>query len=130
VPLNDNITPIGLRQLYFVGGVVNVTVSGWGASAEGSQTLTDNLKYVSVEPLTLHDCFVVYGLNFTICGATYEEGICVGDLGSPMVFFAQEPQLVGIASFISSEGCVSDSPAGYSPIYWSLDWITATAGLV
>jgi len=130
VPLNDNITPISLRQLFFAGGIANVTVSGWGESTEGSQSLSDNLKYVTVEPLTTYDCSNIYGLNFTICGATYNEGICVGDLGSPMVFFAQEPQLIGIASFLSSEGCVGDSPAGYSPIYWSFDWITTTAELL
>ncbi|KAJ8918135.1 hypothetical protein NQ315_011592 [Exocentrus adspersus] len=53
-------------------------------------------------------------------------GACTGDSGGPLVIGKVQ---VGVMSFISSHGCESGYPTGYSRVSYYRDWINRNAGL-
>lgn len=55
-----------------------------------------------------------------------------GDEGGPLVeaLGAGEYKLIGISSFHSYFGCISDTPAGFTRVSRYLDWISETAGIL
>ena len=95
---------------------------------------------------------VYYGSQITdsmICAAgNYNEGTCIvsilggnkirnmwfyvvwkGDTGGPLIITGgRNSLLIGVASFISGNGCESTDPSGYTRIYQYADWIHNITG--
>ncbi|KAJ3656420.1 hypothetical protein Zmor_015500 [Zophobas morio] len=102
---------------------------GWGQTSDSDAEFSTTLKYVSVVSLSNQECKITYGNQITdnmICAAgNYNEGTCVGDNGSPLLEFYMYRfhYIVGIASFISGNGCESTDPSGYTRVFPYVDWI-------
>lgn len=115
---------------------------------EGSSTYTNRLQYAYVSSLSNQDCKLIYGNqikdNMVCIEGNYNEGICYvkfnfyvcycfffqffieqGDIGGPLVNVYGKHELVhvGIASFISGNGCESTDPSGFTRTYPYVDWI-------
>ncbi|XP_063913680.1 chymotrypsin BI-like [Zophobas morio] len=117
-PLNDYADVIGL---------------GWGQISDNDAELSDDLRYVKMTAITNTECKMTYGNQITdgmVCAiGNYNEGTCVGDTGSPLVIeFPKNYFLVGVASFLSANGCESTNPSGYTRTYYYFDWIKNVTG--
>ncbi|EFA04565.1 brachyurin [Tribolium castaneum] len=106
-----------------------VTTLGWGQLSDDSVGPVNDLHYVEVVTLSNLECKIIYGDQITedmVCvEGNYNEGSCIGDSGGPLV---QEVRLglmkqVGIATFVSMNGCESTDPSGFTRIYPHLEWI-------
>ncbi|XP_047518093.1 trypsin-2-like [Pieris napi] len=91
----------------------NVTVSGWGATAEKGDT-SDTLMAVQVQIVSNEDCRKSYGNTITsrmFCAGVPEGGkdSCQGDSGGPVVFSSNTRQL-GVVSF--GIGCARKGTPG------------------
>jgi secreted trypsin-like serine protease len=55
----------------------------------------------------------------------YNEGTCTGDMGTPLLQHVGRGYylIVGVASFISGNGCESTDPSGYTRTFSYMDWI-------
>lgn len=111
-------------------------------------SLSSDLKYVYVTTLSNQECRLVYGNqisdNMVCIEGNYNEGIChvsylnlsisfnkiyiQGDTGSPLleVFGLSEAVHVGVASFVSGNGCESTDPSGYTRTQPYVIWIKNT----
>ncbi|XP_017012316.2 serine protease 1 [Drosophila takahashii] len=107
-------------------------LSGWGATSNDSG-MTDYLNCVDIQISDNDVCLNYYGSHFItpnhICYATPEnKGSCGGDSGGPLVLHDGNRQ-VGIVSFGSAEGCLSNSPKGMTRVSSYLDWIRDHTGI-
>ncbi|RZC39285.1 Trypsin domain containing protein, partial [Asbolus verrucosus] len=95
-----------------------------------SPGLIDELNYVPLSIISNYECQSVYGSQFknsmTCAVGNYNEGICFGDIGGPLV----TPALIGnhsmhiaIASFMSQNGCESLDPSGFTRTDAYYNWI-------
>lgn len=133
--LND-----GKNNLYF-----NVKISVLFKYLETSG-LSDELHYVYLIPISNEECQLSFGSQITdtmVCaGGNFNEGFCKvgwyiicqwlilqyafqGDSGTPLVRYSNGPRTthVGIASFISKNGCDTPEPSGYTRTYPYVEWI-------
>lgn len=57
---------------------------------------------------------------------------CKGDSGGPLIEYRTERAAVhvGVAVFVSSQGCESTLPSGFTRTYPYVDWIRSVTGLV
>ncbi|XP_032575304.1 serine protease 1 [Drosophila sechellia] len=107
-------------------------LSGWGSSSDSSG-MTDYLNCVDIQISDNSVCLDYYGSHFItsnhLCYATPEnKGSCSGDSGGPLVLHDGYRQ-VGIVSFGSAEGCLSNSPKGLTRVTGYLDWIRDHTGI-
>ncbi|KAJ3656231.1 hypothetical protein Zmor_015324 [Zophobas morio] len=102
---------------------------GWGQLGDETPGPENDLHYVDLATLTNAECKLTYGNQITddmVCAeGNYNEGTCIGDSGSPLV---QNVRLglmkqVGIATFVSTNGCESTDPSGFTRLYPHIDWI-------
>ncbi|KAH8331836.1 hypothetical protein KR074_005671, partial [Drosophila pseudoananassae] len=105
-------------------------VSGWGKTSDDGG-VTEYLNAVDVQIGENSVCESYYG-NFSgdlICIPTPEnKGTCSGDSGGPLVLHDGGRQ-VGIVSFGSSAGCLSNGPKGMVRVTSYLDWIRDHTGI-
>ncbi|XP_063913622.1 brachyurin-like [Zophobas morio] len=108
---------------------------GWGQIADNDPELVENLRWVGLTSITNDECKITYGSQISdnmLCAAgNYNEGTCVGDTGSPLVYLLKfgHAQLVGVASFVSGNGCETVDPSGYTRVFPFSDWITNITGV-
>ncbi|KAJ3656027.1 hypothetical protein Zmor_015132 [Zophobas morio] len=107
-----------------------VISTGWGQTSDTDAQLSNVLQNVVLTSLSNEECRTVYGNQITetmICAAgNYNEGICIGDTGSPLIDHQTlwgTPTIVGISSFMSANGCENTDPSGYTRTYYYIDWI-------
>ncbi|XP_968854.2 brachyurin [Tribolium castaneum] len=129
IQFSNYILPIhGLPEAALEAGV-RVVALGWGQTSDEDAGLSDKLKFVTVTSLTNDECRLVYGNQITdqmVCvEGNYNEGSCKGDTGSPLVRVISlgNALLIGVASFVSGNGCESTDPSGYTRISPYVDWI-------
>jgi secreted trypsin-like serine protease len=109
----------------------SVTSVGWGQTSDYDSELSNYLSYVSTSVLSNAECRIFYGNQITdnmVCvEGNYNEGICNGDNGSPLIepYMNRYHMLGGIASFISGNGCESTDPSGYTRVFPYREWITS-----
>ncbi|XP_063913623.1 brachyurin-like [Zophobas morio] len=102
---------------------------GWGQTTDDDPELAEELNWVAITVLTNDECKITYGnqiKDYMLCAAgNYNQGSCIGDTGSPLVELMKMGNgcLSGIASFISSNGCESTDPSGYTRIFPYVSWI-------
>jgi uncharacterized protein (TIGR03382 family) len=113
---------------------INATITGWGATAEGGQTLPDQLRTVTVPILSLADASAGYGQTLTAdqlpAGvAAGGRDSCQGDSGGPMVVAGGngEMLLAGIVSW--GEGCArAGKPGLYARVSSFSGWMDGYVG--
>jgi secreted trypsin-like serine protease len=102
---------------------------GWGQTSDANPGLTENLLFVYVVSITNEECSYYFGAQIKdsmLCvDGNYNQGFCWGDSGGPLVRHVSTggEEHVGIASFISQNGCESTDPSGYTRTYFYHDWI-------
>ncbi|XP_068903460.1 brachyurin-like [Tenebrio molitor] len=120
---------------HFVGPNINLKAIGWGQTADQDSELSNELMWTNVVALSNEECRLYYGNQIgtsTICvEGNYNEGSCYGDTGSAILqdMGKMYVEVVGIASFLSGNGCESTDPSGYIRTYPYRDWIKSVAGL-
>ncbi|XP_044267253.1 brachyurin-like [Tribolium madens] len=114
----------------------NVTSIGWGQTDDYHPGPVDHLNYVHVITLTDNECKATYGNqiaeNMFCVGGEYNEGTCLGDLGTPLVRYVlndRHAEHVGISSFFSDNGCEAIDPSGYTKTFGYLAWIKNVTGI-
>ncbi|RZC38661.1 brachyurin-like, partial [Asbolus verrucosus] len=107
-----------------------LTGIGWGQTSDSVGELSEQLQYVTLTTISNEECRAVYGNQISdhmICVAgEYNEGACSGDSGSPILEddpVSRSIRHVGIASFISANGCENTDPSGYTKTYSFREWI-------
>lgn len=98
---------------------------------------SQRLRVVQLRIIPLPQCVTVYGAAVAnanvLCtvGSEFEaQGPCDMDFGGGLVIQENNGQtVVGIHSFVSSNGCVFGQPAGFVRLGGYLEWINHKAGL-
>jgi len=128
VIINDFVQPIAIDFEFFVTLIREVYVSGWGKTIDTSTTISETLHYVALRTISNAECQSYYGPTMTglvICALGTGQSTCDGDNGSPLIYFNPEgiPELVGVSVFVSSAGCSSSYPSGYTRVNYAAEWI-------
>lgn len=132
-PVNptNNIRPIRLRYIEKLLDGKIATISGWGIWGPCCQNPAPpgNLQFADVTVIPHALCAFYYGLDIDcnrLCTYDPETGKtpCHGDSGSALVYQEKDGEYtqVGIASFVSAQGCKA-GPAGYTNVIRYLCWI-------
>ncbi|KAJ3656439.1 hypothetical protein Zmor_015517 [Zophobas morio] len=132
VMLNGYIQPIFVSTLNYLNNTDAISL-GFGQISDGDPELSNELRYIDTTTLSNQECRLYYGSQITdsmICAAgNYNEGTCIGDTGGPLIITGgRNSLLIGVASFISGNGCESTDPSGYTRIYQYADWIHNITG--
>ena len=131
--VGENIQPIPMATSGDFTGV-DVRASGFGITESGQQS-ADLLK-INLRTITNEECAQVYrsapGLvtENTICVTWVNmegDNVCSGDSGGPLsTVIDGQHVLIGVASFVSTNGCEVGDPAGFSRTSAFADWIQQT----
>nr|XP_015835202.1 PREDICTED: serine protease H115 isoform X1 [Tribolium castaneum] len=135
IEFNDYIAKIHLPVKAY-GSDVNVVAIGWGQVSDLEPGPVDHLNYVDLVTISNEHCKIYFGPHVTdnvVCvNGIFNEGPCVGDSGSPLIYYLDDrhPIAIGVSSFLSSRGCESLDPSGYMRVFPYLNWIyNITGGL-
>lgn len=109
-----------------------VRASGFGLTESGQ--ISNDLLKVNLRTITNEECLQNYNPDLitdnTICATwvTQEgESTCSGDSGGPLSTVVDgQDVLIGVTSFVSTEGCQSGRPSGYSRTSAFQQWIEDT----
>ncbi|MCL4147869.1 UNVERIFIED_CONTAM: hypothetical protein GTU68_064447 [Idotea baltica] len=119
-----------------LGAGVMLTASGWGVTSDGAlATVSDTLNEVTNPSISNTECAGTYGSTITdasICTSTADgdKGTCSGDSGGPLNYVSGGLTYSrGVTSFVSSSGCMSGLPDGFTRTTYYLDWIEANTGI-
>ena len=125
---SSTIKPIALATSAPPSGAV-ASVSGWGTTASGSQSLPSQLRYIDVKVVSRNQCASsTYGYGTEIkatmiCAYTVGKDSCQGDSGGPMV---SGGRLVGVVSW--GAGCAFPNyPGVYADVAVLYDWVVSNA---
>nr|XP_016934104.1 serine protease 1 [Drosophila suzukii] len=108
--------------------------SGWGKTSDAASSVASTLQYETFEVVSVATCQSTYGsliaTSKVICIATPNKtSTCNGDSGGPLVLDSSNKELIGVTSFVSSAGCESGAPAGFTRVTSYLDWIKDNSGV-
>jgi secreted trypsin-like serine protease len=128
ITLTDYIKSITILSSNTIPPAANVITIGWGQTSDEVAGLVDDLNYVYLVTLSNEECRLAFGNqvndNMVCVDGNYNEGTCRGDLGSPLVQYGGSVTYhVGISSFISSNGCESTDPSGFTRTAPYVEWI-------
>jgi len=113
------------------------TPVGWGKNSDNAGGITPTLQMVSDLPVIDNPtCNSVYGIIYDgiMCiDSSDGKGVCNGDSGGSLNM-RQEGEdnkwtQVGVASFVSSNGCESGDPHGFTRVAYFGQWIESETGL-
>ncbi|KOB74999.1 Chymotrypsin-like serine protease [Operophtera brumata] len=98
--------------------------AGYGktSDAQAGVTVSTMVSQVNLQVITVAQCQAVFGATFvqtsTICtNGAGGVGICGGDSGGPLVINRNGvPTLVGISSFVASNGCQLGFPSAFARV--------------
>ncbi|XP_044268051.1 brachyurin-like [Tribolium madens] len=136
ITFSDYIMPTSFFPVADLPGSAPVTTFGWGQIDDEHAGITNNLRYVRLSTLTNDECKLVYGSRITsnmVCvSGNYNEGICRGDSGSPLIqtVGGGHTLIVGVGSFLSENGCESTDPSGFTRVFPYRDWIKNVTSIV
>jgi len=139
IQFNDYIRPACLPPTEdesngYVGDLT--TPVGWGKNADSAGGITPKLQMVEDLPVIDNPtCNTVYGIIYDgiMCiDSSDGKGVCNGDSGGSLNM-RQEAEnkwtQVGVASFVSSSGCESGDPHGFTRVAYFGQWIESETGL-
>ena len=131
--VGDNIQPIPMATSGDFTGV-DVRASGFGITESG-QVSPDLLK-INLRTISNEECQATYGTTNglvtenTLCVTWVNmegDNVCSGDSGGPLsTVIDGQHVLIGVASFVSTNGCEAGDPAGFSRTSAFADWIQQT----
>merc|ERR1712212_379161 len=112
------------------------TPVGWGKNADSAGGITPTLQMVEDLPVIDNPtCNSYYGIIYDgiMCiDSSDGKGVCNGDSGGSLNM-RQEAQnkwtQVGVASFVSSSGCESGDPHGFTRVAYFGQWIESETGV-
>eukprot|EP00091_Calanus_sinicus_P024521 TRINITY_DN884_c0_g1_i6.p1 TRINITY_DN884_c0_g1~~TRINITY_DN884_c0_g1_i6.p1 ORF type:complete len:329 (+),score=120.54 TRINITY_DN884_c0_g1_i6:156-1142(+) len=112
------------------------TPVGWGKNADSAGGITPKLQMVEDLPVIDNPtCDQTYGIIYDgiMCiDSSNGKGVCNGDSGGSLNM-RQEAEnkwtQVGVASFVSSNGCESGDPHGFTRVAYFGQWIESETGL-
>lgn len=135
--LTYNAWPIALPGKSEVGSFYDnehVVASGWGKTTDYTSG-TNQLRFVDMYIEDRQKCINYYGSGTVTDGVicTYTEygrrSTCNGDSGGPLVL-KRTGRLIGCTSFVSTAGCQSGGPDGFTRVAHYLDWIQNYTGVL
>jgi secreted trypsin-like serine protease len=134
--LDENTKPIALAIREPPLGS-NVTVSGWGVTADSDIYTSDILYYTTVSTIENSDCARIFGSAFVIDGVVCANpgnphtSPCQGDSGAPVVVMDScgKPVQVAVFSFTNGLGCEYPYPSGNTRVAYYRDWIREKTGI-
>ncbi|XP_034480961.1 serine protease 1-like [Drosophila innubila] len=105
---------------------------GWGMTSDSATEQPWTLQHQTFEIASDAVCRNMFGpvvaQRNAICTAPSRSSLCKGDSGDPLVL-VRGKQLVGIASFLSSNGCENGSGSGFTRVTSYLEWIKNITGV-
>merc|ERR1711892_79106 len=112
------------------------TPVGWGKNADSAGGITPKLQMVEDLPVIDNPtCDQTYGIIYDgiMCiDSSDGKGVCNGDSGGSLNM-RQEAEnkwtQVGVTSFVSSAGCESGNPHGFTRVAYFGQWIESETGL-
>lgn len=129
VTFNANINKVALPSTDVNVGDT-VTPTGWGKNSDSAGGITDKLRQVSNQVITVSACADVYGSiidqRIVCTSTTGGKGTCNGDSGGPL---NRNGKTYGVTSFVASAGCESGLPDGFTRVVEFLDWIAEKTGV-
>jgi secreted trypsin-like serine protease len=128
---NDYIFSVSLLAGSELPDAAPIVTFGWGQTSDETAGLVDDLNYVDLVTLSNEECTLAFGNqvneNMVCVAGNNNQGICRGDLGSPLIQYSGYLTYhVGVASFISSNGCESTDPSGFTRTWPYARWIINT----
>lgn len=110
-----------------------VVAIGFGVTNTTNRQLPPVLQWAQLNTISnlrcLFDFPFLFGRQTVICArGSQQESVCFGDSGGPLVT-ADSHTLVGIASFVSGNGCHLGNPQAFTRVRQYLDWITANTAV-
>jgi secreted trypsin-like serine protease len=138
VTFTSAIQPVCLpgRSTPDLGAGVMLTASGWGVTSDSAfATVSDTLNEVTNPSISNSECTDTYGATITsatICTSTADgnKGTCSGDSGGPLNYVSGGQTFNrAVTSFVSSSGCMSGLPDGFTRTTHYLDWIETNTGI-
>ncbi|KAH8313033.1 hypothetical protein KR067_010507, partial [Drosophila pandora] len=101
--------------------------SGFGKVSDSATSVSNHLNFMESTVITNSACAGTYGsliiTSGVICiGTAKSISTCNGDSGGPLVL-QSDGELIGVTSFVSSNGCESNSPAGFARVTYYRQWI-------
>jgi len=113
------------------------TPVGWGKNSDNAGGITPKLQMVEDLPVIDNPtCNDVYGIIYDgiMCiDSSNGKGVCNGDSGGSLNM-RQETEnkwtQVGVASFVSSNGCESGQPHGFTRVAYFGKWIESETGVM
>lgn len=127
------IKPLTTKDAALANPGLPATITGWGATTEGGQTLPDDLRTVTVPVISLQSASASY--NMTLTADQLPAGLaaggqdsCQGDSGGPLVVAkGTEKVLAGVVSW--GEGCARPNlPGLYARVTSFTTWMDQQVG--
>ncbi|KAH8408123.1 hypothetical protein KR222_009286, partial [Zaprionus bogoriensis] len=123
----------GIASSYSTYAGQKAIASGWGKTSDAATSVASTLQYETFDVVSVATCQSTYGsliaTSRVICIATPNKtSTCNGDSGGPLVLVSDK-KLIGVTSFVSSAGCESGAPAGFTRVTSYLDWIKENSGV-
>ncbi|XP_044249038.1 collagenase-like [Drosophila takahashii] len=105
--------------------------SGWGQKLEADEAV--RLQFMKTVVMSNEQCAAAYGFpvvppGYFCANTSNGESTCSGDSGGPLALESSNT-LIGVTSFVSTNGCKSGYPAGFTRVTSFLKWITETTGI-
>lgn len=91
------------------------------------------LQYTPLRTLSMFQCwrefpFLILSGNKVVCASGDDQrSVCRGDSGGPLA--TDDGKLVGITSFINTEGCEDGLAQGFTRVSSYLKWIKTETGI-
>ncbi|CAH2269187.1 jg1714 [Pararge aegeria aegeria] len=111
------------------------TASGWGIAAEGVTFISPTLREKLMTVMTPDLCNTTYMdllHENIVCAFSSSTGTCKGDNGGPLTILfnrSEEVILIGVASFVETDGCNNGLPSVFTRVQSYLPWISEITGI-
>jgi len=139
ITFNDYIRPACLPTYSDVGNdyvAEPTTPVGWGKNSDNAGGITPTLQMVEDLPvITNSQCAQYYGsiiYQGIVCiDSSGGKGVCNGDSGGTLNHNegGNKWKQIGVTSFVSSAGCESGNPHGFTRVTHFLQWIETETGI-
>lgn len=112
---------------------LDVIAIGNGITKNTARSIPPILQFTHLRTVAKFDClgefpFLIFQTNVICAEGNGKNSVCRGDSGGPLAS-AKTGSLVGVASFVSVEGCEEGLPQGFVRVSSYLNWIKKVTGI-